>query len=67
MCMDCGCGDLKDRMGDDRHIVVEDLANALNANEGMTGAELIAKMKQSLDQVTPEEVEAEAAKLKSAQ
>ncbi len=33
MCLDCGCGELNERHGDDRHIVMDDLQAAAKASE----------------------------------
>jgi hypothetical protein len=33
MCLDCGCGELNERHGDDRHIVMDDIKAAAEASE----------------------------------
>ena len=33
MCLDCGCGELNERHGDDRHIVMDDIRAAAEASE----------------------------------
>ncbi len=33
MCLDCGCGELNERHGDDRHIVIDDIQAAATASE----------------------------------
>ena len=33
MCLDCGCGELNERHGDDRHIVMDDVRAAAEASE----------------------------------
>jgi hypothetical protein len=33
MCLDCGCGELNERHGDDRHIIMDDVRAAAQASE----------------------------------
>ena len=33
MCLDCGCGELNERHGDDRHIIMDDIQAAAKASE----------------------------------
>jgi hypothetical protein len=33
MCLDCGCGELNERHGDDRHIIMDDVRAAAEASE----------------------------------
>ena len=33
MCLDCGCGEVNERHGDDRHIIMDDVKAAAEASE----------------------------------
>jgi hypothetical protein len=33
MCLDCGCGELNERHGDERHIIMDDVRDAAKASE----------------------------------
>lgn len=65
MCLNCGCGMPNDKMGDERNLTLEDLAEAQMANEGMTGEQTLEEMKKSLDKLKGEDIDKEVENLKA--
>ena len=50
MCLNCGCGELDNDMGNPANLTLSDLAKAAKASE-MNGADTITNIRKALDQL----------------
>lgn len=63
MCLNCGCMMPDDTMGDDRNLVLNDLADGAIAS-GQDGKTTLENIKKTLEMVTTEELDKKIASLK---
>jgi hypothetical protein len=57
MCLNCGCGDYNDDMGDRRNIILKVLAEAAIAGNDGDPKALLEEMRKALGRITPEELQ----------
>jgi len=56
MCLNCGCGQLDNDVGDPNNLTLSDLAKAAKASE-MNGPDTIANIRKSLDQLDAKQLD----------
>jgi hypothetical protein len=64
MCLNCGCRMWNDTMGDERNVILNDLANAAIASD-MDGKETLENMKDAVESIKPEDLDKEIEKVKT--
>jgi hypothetical protein len=57
MCLNCGCGELDNDMGNPANLTLTDLAKAATASE-MNGADTIENIRQALAALDPKQLDA---------
>ena len=66
MCLNCGCGVYDDEMGNADNLTISDIAKAAIASN-MSAKDTIEETIKALQNIKPEDVEAEIQKLKDEQ
>lgn len=64
MCLNCGCGDYKNTMGNERNLVVSDLVDAAIAGNDGDAKKFLDEVNKALGRITPEELQKEVEKKK---
>lgn len=59
MCVNCGCGDYKDDMGDRRNMILKMFADAAIAGNDGDAKSFLDEMLKGLNRITPEELQKE--------
>jgi hypothetical protein len=65
MCLNCGCKMMDDDMGNPSNITLETLAKAALADNNGDANDILQKMKESLEMISPEELQAKIDEMKS--
>lgn len=63
MCMNCGCGMVDDDMNDERNTTLTKVAQGAVANN-QDGKTTLENMKESLEQITPQQMDQKIEELK---
>jgi hypothetical protein len=64
MCLNCGCGDYNDDMGDKRNVTLQSLADAVIAGNDGDVQQFLEEMNKAMGRVTKEDLQKEVDKKK---